>query len=152
MGDWVIAYYVDEFRQPTDEPYVTNRSSFYGTFCNSATTDSELEVQILIDESNVCIALYEYGYMLVKNYSSRYSDWYDILLKTHDGKISTLSGYIYPNGDRIVIEDEYESIVIEALKSGKTVSFYIEESERTACNYLFTVQGSNFSELYAKIK
>ncbi len=68
---WVLDYYVDEFRLPTDEPYVTNAEPIIGIFSNSATTDSDLLVSILVDEDGLAIMLDEYGSSRVKNsYSS----------------------------------------------------------------------------------
>ena len=40
-GLWSVNYYVDDFQQPTEEWYITNETSFTGTFSNSATTNSK---------------------------------------------------------------------------------------------------------------
>lgn len=152
MGDWTIGYYVDEFDQPTNQAFVTNAEYYIGKFSNSATTDSLLYAQVLVDKDDIAIFLYEYGRSLVKNSSSRSNEWYNITIKTSDGKKTTFEGVIYTGGDRIFFYDEDESAVLQILKSGKTVSFYIEEHDRTVCNYLFTLESSNFAELYKKIK
>ena len=60
----------------------------------------------------------------------------------------SLTGTIYCGGDRLFIDDSYTTKVLEALKSGEDVSFYIVESERTTTTYLFTVSTSNFAEKY----
>lgn len=151
IGDWIIRYYVDEFNQPTDEPYVINKSHIQGTFSNSATTNSRLYVELLVDKGNVCIFLYEYGSSLVKNYSSRYNEFYNIVMRTSDGEKITIGGRIFAGGDRIVIYDEDVAAVVEALMYNESVSFYIEESERPICNYLFTVTCSNFTDAFMKL-
>lgn len=151
FGIFTTGYYVDEFNQPTKDGYVVNENYIVGTFSNSATTDSKLNVQVLVDKKDITIFLYEYGRSLVKNSSSRYVEEYDIVMKTADGTKQNLKGTIYCGGDRLFINDKYESKVLTALKSGEKVSFYIVQSERTTTTYLFTVNSSNFGEEYKKL-
>lgn len=54
-GIWKVSYYVDDFGEPTKEGYVFTRCT--GKFSNSATTNSELGVEFIIDESNIHIPL-----------------------------------------------------------------------------------------------
>lgn len=151
FGIFSISYYVDEFKQPTKDGYVTSRSNIEGTFSNSATTNSKLSVILAADEEYITIFLYEYGSYLVKNSSSRNSEVYDITMKTASGTKYNLRGRIYPGGDRIVIDENYESTVLSALKSGGTVSFYIVQSDYTTSEYLFTVNTSNFAAKYKEL-
>ena len=151
FGIFSIGYYVDEFNQLTSDGYVCNNSYISGTFSNSATTDSLLYVQVLVDKDDIAFFLYEYGRSLVKNSSSRYVEEYDITMKTADGTKYNLTGTIYCGGDRLFIDSSYEQKVLNALKSGETVSFYIVESERTTTTYLFSVNTSNFAEKYAQL-
>ena len=151
FGIFSVGYYVDEFNQPTNDGYVATDVYIPGTFSNSATTDSLLYVQLLVDKEDVTFFLYEYGRNLVKNSSSYYVDEYDITMKTADGTKHNLTGTIYCGGDRLYIDDAYKTRVLEALKSGENVSFYIVESERTTTTYLFSVATSNFAEEYAAL-
>lgn len=151
FGIFSTGYYVDEFNQPTKDGYVVNETYISGTFSNSATTDSLLYVQVLADKADITIFLYEYGRSLVKNSSSRYVEEYDIVMKTADGKKQNITGTIYCGGDRLFIDDKYRSKVLEALKSGENVSFYIVQADRTTTSYLFTVKTSNFAEQYKKL-
>ena len=148
FGIFSTGYYVDEFDQPTKDGYVWNYNYITGKFSNSATTDSLLYVQVLVDKDDITIFLYEYGRNLVKNSSSRYVEDYDITMKTADGTKYNLKGTIYCGGDRLFINEKYESTVLNALKSGDTVSFYIVQSDRTTTTYLFSVNSSNFAEKY----
>ena len=148
FGLFTTGYYVDEFNQPTKDGYVTNKSYVSGTFSNSATTDSLLYVQLLVDKEDIAIFLYEYGRNTVKNSSSRYVEEYNITMKTSDGTKHSLTGTIYCGGDRLFIDQKYEQKVLDALKSGETVSFYIVQSDRTTTTYLFSVNTSNFAEMY----
>lgn len=151
FGSWALNYYVDEFDQPTSDGYVYNINNFLGTFSNSATTDSNLLVMVLADREDIAFFLYEYGRSLVKNSSSRYVEEYDITMKTADGTKHSITGTIYCGGDRLFIDDKYESKVLDALKSGEKVSFYIVQSDRTTTTYLFTVNTDNFGEKYAEL-
>ncbi len=151
FGIFSTGYYVDEFNQPTSDGYVMNESYISGTFSNSATTDSLLYVQVLVDKEDIAIFLYEYGRNTVKNSSSRYVEEYDITMKTADGTKHNLTGTIYCGGDRLFIDSNYETTVLNALKSGEKVSFYIVQSDRTTTTYLFTVNTSNFAEEYVKL-
>ena len=90
FGIFSVGYYVDEFNQPTNDGYVCNDTYVVGTFSNSATSDSQLYVQVLADKSDITIFLYEYGRSLVKNSSSYYVDEYDITMKTADGTTKLL--------------------------------------------------------------
>lgn len=151
FGSWQLNYYVDDFQQPTSEAYVSNKNYFTGTFSNSATTNSKLSVTFLADADNIAVFLYEYGRHQVKNSSSYTEDKYTISMKTADGTVYKLTGTVYCGGDRLFIDDRYNSTVLKALKSGENISFHIVDSDRTTTNYLFTVETNNFAEEYAKI-
>lgn len=151
FGIFSVGYYVDEFNMPTSDGYVVNDAMFTGTFSNSATTDSTLYVQVLADTEDIMFFLYEYGYNEVKNPSSRYVDQYEITMKRADGSKYELSGTIYCGGDRLVIDEPYRPAVLEALKSGEMLGFYIVNVDTPTTTYLFTVISSDFAEEYAKL-
>lgn len=151
FGSWQLNYYVDDFQQPTSEAYVSNKNYFTGTFSNSATTNSKLLVTFLADADNIAVFLYEYGRHQVKNSSSYNVDKYTISMKTADGTVYKLTGTVYCGGDRLIIDDRYNSTVLKALNSGENISFHIVDSEHTTTSYLFTVETNNFAEEYAKI-
>ncbi len=147
-SNWEKAYYVDEFKQPTSEGYITNSELIVGTFSNSATTNSTLYVKFTVDKKYVAIALVEYGSYVVKNSSSKYSDSYKIILQSANGTKYNLTGEIYPGGNRIVIDTSYNATILSALKSGGEIKLYIEETEYSTSNYLFTVDTAGFAEAY----
>lgn len=138
-------------RQPTNDGYVANKSYFVGTFSNSATTNSRLYVTMLADEEDIAFFLYEYGSHQVKNASSNYTDEYEITMKLSDGTKHEMTGTMYCGGDRLFVDSQYRNRVLNALKSGKDVSFYIVFSEYTTSTYLFTVQTDNFAQEYNKL-
>ena len=143
---WELRYYVDEFDQPTSKWYVANRNYFTGTFSNSATENSKLNVIILVDAEKVSFVLYEYGHNMVKNSYSK-SNGYTIVMKDVSGTRHEMSGYIPSQGDRLILNDSYEKKVVNALKQSGEVIFYIYDSDRTVNEYLFTVETDNFKNL-----
>jgi hypothetical protein len=149
---WEKSYFVDEFKQPTEEAYVYNNTLVVGTFSNSATTNSMVTATILIDAENMAIMLYEYGRSAVKNSSTRYDEAYDIKMKTADGTTIDMAGAIWTGGDRIVIDETYRSDIIEALSALPVgdvafVSFYIVRSDSPTTTYLLPVPMSNFGDV-----
>ena len=149
FGIFVTDHYLDEFNQPTTETYITNEKAIIGTFSNTATNNSELRVKVAVDKQDVAFVLYEYGSHQVKNISTSSVDRYNIVMKTPNGTKYDLTGTIKQGGDRLFIDEKYESQVIGAFRSGGVVSFYIEFTEYTTTTYLFSVHSSNFAELYA---
>ena len=159
-GAWVTGNYVDEFDSPTGMAYVATEYYLTGTFSNSATTDSKLYAQLVIDiengEPRVAIFLYEYGNLLVKNSYSK-AENYEITMLCSNGSKVKLKGYMYSGGDRIFIEEsgfDYgtaQSVINELCSSGESIKLHIVDTDRTTTQYLFAVPKSNFQEEYKKI-
>ena len=141
---WEKSFYVDDFNEPTDEWFIS--TSFMGTFSNSATTDSSLSGYVLIDEENVAFMLYEYNRNQVKNSYSR-DKAYTITAKAEDGSKSEFSGSVWSEGDRVIVSNADKPAIIELMKNGGTVKFYIYETDNSVTNYLFTVKSNNLKEL-----
>lgn len=145
VGDWELKYYVDEFNNPTDRPYISTKSDFFGIFSNSATTNSNLRVRILIDKESVAIMLWEYGTYKVKAYST--VD-YSIVFLDDKGEKHYSTGTMYRNGDRVFLDD---CNLIELLQENQKVEIYMKENSKYGVDstYLFSVDSSNFSEIYS---
>jgi hypothetical protein len=150
-GVWEIKYYVDEFNLSTSQGYITNKKDFKGTFSNSATTNSDLNARILVDEGGIDIMLYEYGRNAVKNSSTRNDVDYDITIRTKDDSRHEITAFMGTSGDRIFIDDEYINKVLDILKSGEKIHFRIVQSDRPTTTYLFEVDTSNFAEMYKEM-
>lgn len=149
---WEVQYYVDDFNQPTDDGFVTNKNYFVGQFSNSATTNSQLYVQVLADGTDVVFFLYEYGSHQVKNSSSNYVDTYSITMRTGDGTDHALTGTLYCGGDRVYVDDACKASVIDALsQADQQVSFLIVDDKYSTTKYLFTVDCGNFAEAYQEL-
>lgn len=145
---WIKSYYVDNFNDPTDEWYIIHEQLISGTFSNSATTNSNLSVYVLIDAEKISFFLYEYDSNQVKNSYST-DETYSITMKDADGNKTDIMGRIYAGGDRIVIDDKYTDTVLEALSAEKgNVSFYLVSDKYSTTSYLFSVECANFAQEY----
>ena len=145
---WSLGYYVDNFNAPTDEWYIHNADNWEGTFNNSVASKAKLGVKVIVDAKYISLFLYEYGNQQVKNFSSLYANDYNIIIRKEDGTQENLTGTIYASGDRVFIDEAYTSVVLDILLGEGSVQFYLEEVNRPGTNYLFTVDCSNFAEIY----
>ena len=144
LGSWKLGEFVDEFKKPTGNKYISTMVD--GKFSNSATTNSTLTAALQITSEDVAIMLWEYGSYLVK--CSYGSDNYSIImLDTNDNK-HTLYGTMREGTTRIYLNSASKAKVLSALNKTGSVSFYVVLSDRTTTNYLFTVETSNFKAVY----
>lgn len=142
---WEMTFYVDEFKNPTDEAYVRNADLFVGTFSNSATDNSKLYVRLLIDANDIAIILYEYGSNQVKAYST--TNYSISILDDNDVK-HQLTGTMYENGNRIFLADTQ---LVSLLQTNQELTFYIKENSKYgySSTYLFKVTNDNFNRVYS---
>jgi|GEM_PF-5431925 len=147
---WTVRYFVDEFREPTEEKYITNRSRLKGTFSNSAVTDRDLGVDFIIAKSTVnppvsiAIQLYEYG----RNHPVRGSTSreYTILVQCKDGERHTLKGR--HSTDRMLISNPEQ--LHEILMRGGRIGFRI--TEEYGATYLFFIENADgYKEAVAEL-
>ena len=135
FGEWKINYYVDEFGDPTSNGYISNKSSIFGTFSNSATTNSKLRAYFLISEdfddfgnkmnNSVSIKLFEYAR---KNEvkGSIVSKQYKMLVKHNGVKVNT-KFTLYNYSDRASIKSDQVNEFIDLLKLGGRFQFILNE-------------------------
>lgn len=142
-GVWQMSYYVDEFKNPTNYGYIT--TSVNGVFSNTATTDSKLTAKFIVDSEDFTIKLYEYGSQEVKSIDF---ESYAITFLDADGIKHYIHGLIQKNGDRIEISGDDKDELLKAFQKEGKISFYIEETNRPTTNYLFSVETSNFLDVY----
>lgn len=145
-SNWKLHYFVDEFNNPTDSAYIGNIKKISGTFSNTATNDSKLNVEFVVT-SNVQIFLYEYGDRQVK--AGSYSGTsYDMVMLDTEGNKVPLTGVMHKNSDRIFITKDYIETFLEALKKPGNISLRITERDRSTTSYLFTFSTVGFSDIY----
>ena len=150
-NSWKLEYYVDEFKQPTERWYIRSSKPFWGTFSNSATENSELAVDILVDEEAISIVLYEYGNYWVKNQWYDYQIEYKVKMRIPGMDDLETTGFMYSRsdgGDRIFIVSPAKDFIIDTLLSGDEISFSVRSESNSFTKYLFTIQADNFLEIY----
>lgn len=141
LGVWDIKYYVDDFGEPTKTGYITGKSSIYGTFSNSATTNSKLKFYFIIDDE-VALKLFEYGSHVVKGNSSR-PDKYYVNIKC-DNITYNFNAKNY--GDRLIVDESEEFINI--LRKEKPIIISVKEnSSYSSSSYLIKdIETTGFNE------
>jgi len=142
-GMWRIRYFVDEFGEPTKQGYITNSSSIKGSFSNTATENSDLNVDFLISKSSdISIQLYEYaGNNPVKAYSI---EMYHVYIQDKDGERFTL---IATNrSDRLGFDESGSRQVHKILLKGGLIKFRIVEFDTSTTQYQFNIQNADYYE------
>jgi hypothetical protein len=149
-GIWTVRYYVDDFGEPTKEGYISNTNFISGTFSNTATQNSALNVRFLIsNSSDISIKLFEYaGNNPVKAYDP---DSYKILVQDKDGNRLKLSATNY--SDRLSFNKTDSRKVHKILMKGGKIKFKIYEIDTPTTEYDFTIQKADWYEnAYTKLK
>lgn len=156
LDTWTYGYYRDnQFGEKTDEWYIITENYLDGTFDNSATSDSDLLVDILYDcDDTISIFLYEYAKTNnpVKNNSSRYKDYYKIVVKNEKGTTYEARGQMHPGSDRIYIINTYHNTVLNLMKTSKHLKFYIQNEDFPTTQYRFDVDMNNFNEVLKRMQ
>ena len=125
LGGWEINYFVDDFGDPTSNGYITTDKYIFGKFSNSATTNSELKVNFLIDIDNVSIKLYEYGGRTEVKGSISPID-YKLLIKHNGERVNT--EFILRNySNRANMKETQMNEFLDLLKQGGQFQFVLDE-------------------------
>lgn len=115
MGKWEVHHYTDDFGEITNKKYIILNGR--GVFSNSATINSDLIVDLLIDKSSFAFELFEYG-----SYPVNYDDEYFITeIKDSEGIIHKL--YLYHTSSSRISnynENDYNEMV-DILKKGGNI-------------------------------
>lgn len=158
FSNWEILEYKDKFGDPTGEKFVGPINDIYGTFSNSATTNSKLEVYFRIDKDSISFILWEYGSHQVKNSYSRYKE-YKITMKISESEklyvpaeISSGSGILHISNDEFRTRKENVERVRTALFQNDSITFLIEEEDSPTTSYKFTIDTTGLEEIYKLLK
>ena len=143
---WSKGYYNNKFGEKTNQSFVTNTSYIKGTFSNSATENSALNVQLLINNSsNIAIQLYEYaGDNPVKD-----SGPYTYIVQIKGSNNTTLKFQPVYKGDRLPLNKSQSRKLHELLLKGGTTKFFIHTGRQPSSRYNFMIEDKNNS--YRKI-
>jgi hypothetical protein len=149
-GMWSVEHYVDEFGEPTKQGYISNTNDIQGTFSNTATQSSDLNVTFLITSSSkISFQLYEYAKNNpVKAYSS---DSYTVMIQDKDGKRYKLAAENY--SDRLTFDSYSSKQVQSILLKGGSIKFKVIENESPTTQYEFVILNADWYEnAYKKLK
>jgi len=154
-GMWKVSSFVDEFGRDTNKKLITNSKPIEGTFSNSATSNSKLRVDFIIENSKkMAIQLYEYGKDNPVKSSS--PEWYIINVLDKDGKKTKIKGFI--SLDRIKISDfdlsyndvknfEYHATNLHNIfKKGGQVKFVLYPEDYPTTEYKFEINNADYYE------
>ena len=130
---FIKKYFVDQFGDPTDSMYLTKVCT--GVFSNSATTNSELKVGIIISENEIGIGLFEYGNHIVKDNIPGII----IMMKSLDGSVYSQVGKLDPELGRIIIDNlNYMMDVSKIFNGVDIIKFLIYDPNRPVTKYNFS--------------
>lgn len=149
QGIWYVDYYLDNFRQPTDQWYIT--APVFSGIANYGTTDAEkeLSVEVRVDcYGEIAFLLYIYNGTLIGTTYSNQNEEYNITMRTSEGTDYAMTGTLYSGDSHLCIDEEYKRIVLEAMRTGKNISFYIEHMLFQPENYLFSIDAEGFDSVY----
>lgn len=146
---WSIRHYVDNFGDPITKGYIFS-GAISGKFSNSATTDSRLIADLLIDRSDkIAFQLYEYG---DNNPTKGYhpdGEYFDIFVKDDQGLKSAFIGILDQGSDRIrFISPDDARKFHKALMNNNEIKVFIQNDDTPTSNYSFTIQARNYKEIY----
>ena len=144
-----VDYYLDNFRQPTDQWYIT--APVFSGIANYGTTDAEkeLSVEVRVDcYGEIAFLLYIYNGTLIGTTYSNQNEEYNITMRTSEGTDYAMTGTLYSGDSHLCIDEEYKRIVLEAMRTGKNISFYIEHMLFQPENYLFSIDAEGFDSVY----
>jgi|GEM_PF-3014702 len=148
-GIWKVGRYVDDFGEPTNQKYITNRPKIRGTFSNTATQDSALDVEFLIEgPKGISLMLYEYaGNNPVKAYSK---DDYRVLVKDAEGHRITFTVSNY--SDRLQFRGSDAQELHKMLTREGIIKFRIIEIDTPTTNYSFSIiSADGYNNAYRKL-
>ncbi len=137
-GIWQVEYYVDEFGEETKSSFVL--TDIYGTFSNSATTNSRLKVRFLIDSNKARINLYEYA----RNHPIKGEGTVYFKIRDKNKKEYHIQGSNGNSGDTYLFQDNYKQL-LKILKTGGEIKF-IAETDRygSPSVYKFTIDNADW--------
>jgi hypothetical protein len=140
LGNWSINHYVDDFGEATKEPYITTFVN--GTFSNSATTNSELNVRFLIDKDDIRIQLYEYA----GNHPIKGEGLVMFKIRDKNNKEFNIRAHNSDYGNTTV-ESEHNRILRNILISGGNIKFVAETGGLgTPSIYKFSIDNADYFE------
>jgi len=154
-GNWSLNYYVDEFGDKTDKKYIIIKD-IDGSFSNSATQGSLLQVSMLIDSRYIdepYFKLYEYGgnNPLKGYYSDGHS--YTCSIKNSQGVKSSIYLFLADDTNILLLtNNKLKLIFFEWMEKEEQVKFSCFNDERKIEKYLFRLDFTGYNEAVSALK
>ena len=154
-GNWSLNYYVDEFGDKTDKKYIIIKD-IDGSFSNSATQGSLLQVSMLIDSRYIdepYFKLYEYGgnNPLKGYYSDGHS--YTCSIKNSQGVKSSIYLFLADDMNILLLTNrKLKLIFFEWIEKEERVKFSCFNDERKIEKYLFRLDFTGYNEAVSALK
>ena len=139
---WMLDWYMDEFRLPSDKPYLRCTGPVAGIFNRAGTAvDAEARLEMLADDRGFSLILYENGQDRVTE-TQGFDRAYDVAVRDGLGRRHYLTGTMYAGGDFILLRGEAGLEFEHLLGANPQMWLYIAESADPDTNYLFTLEST----------
>ena len=148
-GSWRNTFYVDEFGEPTKEPYIRFAAN-NGQFSNTATENSRLNSTFLIDsEKEIALKLYEYdGNNPVKSYGT---ERYRVSVQDKDGNRHQMEAVNY--SDRLQFSEKHSLILHQVFLKGGAIKLRLYEARNPVNEYSINMlDADGYGNAYRKHK
>lgn len=141
IGDWTIQYYVDDFGESTDKGYIYLQA--YGTFSNSATTNSPLKVEFVIDSSTIRMNIHEYA----GNHPIKGEGTLKFRVKDSDGETFDIETYNDDYGINSIRGISDDETLRKILYKGGQIKFAgVSDKYGSPSEYWFTIENADHLE------
>ncbi|MBQ0109685.1 MAG: hypothetical protein KBS44_05345 [Clostridiales bacterium] len=159
FGKWLKGKCVDRFGDFTHYGIALTSTTTTGKFSNSATTNSTCTIIPTYQDDTFFFQIYDYGTSCVKN-SSRYNEYYYVEVRCTSG--STFSAHeamgILPGEPVFRLWSNKSSskkleqfLLTELCKKNNTITIFLQEEDYGVHQYIFSLESSNFKEIYDDI-
>jgi hypothetical protein len=157
LSVWTIRNYVDEFGDPTKDRYIRNTESIRGTFSNTATQNSELNVDMLMDDletsnsSHIRISIHLYEYARDNPVKATSLESYYVVVKDNAGDSHTFTAFNH-SADRLRLDYNSAQKLHEILMKGGKIQFHVQKTDRPTTRYNFAVANADgYDDAYRKL-
>lgn len=131
LAQWETKYYVDDFGEQTNESYQSLVA--YGTFSNSATTNSDAMYVFVKNETSLTINIFEYKRSRA---TSIEGSFVSVKLKTPSGDIETIDDAFFTKGGSLFFSKEKFTKINNLLTaSGDYIMVFSKKSSYSSSDY-----------------
>lgn len=131
LAQWQTKHYVDDFGEKTDETFESLVA--YGTFSNSATTNSEAMYHLVKDANSFSVNVYEYK---TRKATSIESLFVEVKIKTPSGSVKTVNGVLFSKtGALYFSKDKFNEISDVLTESGSYVMVFDRSGKYSTSSY-----------------